>query len=308
VALTSKKIGVLMGGYSTEKEISMKSGQAIEESLRRQGCRVVGISVERDVAERIRGEAIDLAVIALHGRGGEDGAIQGLLEVLGVPYTGSGILASAIGMNKAMTKRLLQYYGLPTPEYTVLRSPDGIIDPPAGFQFPLVIKPASEGSTVGVSIVRGPRELVPALNEGFKYDSRVLLEEYIAGREITGGILDHEPLPLVEIIPKESFYDYRAKYTAGMTEYIVPAGLSSEQTEEIRQLALKVYEAVGCEGCARVDFRLTEKDQPYILEINTVPGMTETSLLPKAAQAAGMEYDALVGRIVRGALERAGTA
>jgi D-alanine-D-alanine ligase len=306
LAITSKKIGVLFGGASTEREISRESGRAIEASLRRQGCSVASIDVDRNVAGRIREEAVGLAVIALHGRWGEDGAIQGLLEIMGIPYTGSGILASAIGMNKVMTKQLLDRWELPTPKYAVFRASEAPSGLPEGFSAPVVIKPAGQGSTVGVSVVERGEGAAEAFREAAKYDPSILLEEYISGREITAGILGGEPLPLVEIVPKGGFYDYQAKYTKGMTEYVVPARLSGSETETIQRLAAGMYRGLGCEGCARVDFRVTQDGRPYILEINTVPGMTETSLLPKAAQAAGLDYDALVRRMVEMALNREG--
>jgi D-alanine-D-alanine ligase len=308
LTITSKRIGVLYGGMSSEREVSRESGRAVEESLRRQGCSVASIDVDRDVAERIREEGIEVAVIALHGRWGEDGAIQGLLEILGIPYTGSGILASAIGMNKVTTKQLLGHFGLPTPKFAVFGAANPPEVLPENFPSPVVVKPATQGSTVGVSVVERAEEFPVAFREAAEYDPFVLLEEYIPGREITAGLLGEKALPLVEIVPKGKFYDFQAKYTKGMTEYIVPARLSGTETGGIQELALRLYRALGCEGCARVDFRVTPDGRPYILEINTVPGMTETSLLPKAALAAGMDYDALVSRMVEMALEKKGAA
>ena len=306
MSVTSQKIGVLMGGFSTERAVSLKSGQAILESLRRQGYQVIGVDVDRQVAEKLAHEKIELAVMALHGRWGEDGTIQGLLEIMGIPYSGSGVMASAVGMNKVMTKRILESYGLPTPRYQVLDRSSVLSKLPAGFDLPVVIKPATQGSTVGVSIVSDGSQVEAACEEAFKYDPQILMEEYIAGREIAAGILDHEPLPLVEVIPKEKLYDYKAKYTSGMSTYVVPADMSKEKKEEIQAMVLKCHQAIGCEGCTRSDLRLTDGGNPYILEINTVPGMTKTSLIPKAALAAGMDYDALVARIVKGTLDKTG--
>jgi len=305
--LTNKKIAVLMGGASAEREISLKSGRAMEASLRRQGCTVVAIDLDETVAERLRREKIELVVNALHGRGGEDGAIQGLLEILGIPYTGSGVLASAIGMNKVMTKRILEAHGVPTPKYSVLRSDhlsaSGFRELPEELEGPVVVKPVSEGSTIGVTIVRDLGAVEAAYREAFRHGNEILVEEYIEGHEVTAGILEETPLPLIEIVPKDAFYDYRAKYTKEMTEYIVPARFSSEVTKGVQALALKTHRIVGCRGCSRIDFRIDRGERPFVLEINTVPGMTETSLLPKAAEAAGISYDQLVAKIVHSAIE-----
>lgn len=307
--LTDKKIAVLMGGRSAEREISLKSGRAIEASLRRQGCTVKAIDPDETIAEQLHREKIELAVNALHGRGGEDGTIQGLLEILGIPYTGSGVLASAIGMNKVMTKRLLEVHGIPTPTYSVVRSsrPDeaGTQGLPAGFKCPVVVKPSCEGSTIGVTIVESPAGVRAAYAEAFRHGEEILVEEYIPGREVTAGILEDAPLPLVEIVPNEAFYDYKAKYTKGATDYIVPARLPQETARKVQELALKTHQVIGCRGCTRVDFRITPDGRPFILEINTVPGMTETSLLPKAAAAADISYDQLVAKIVQSALQPA---
>jgi D-alanine-D-alanine ligase len=303
--LTDKKIAVLMGGRSAEREISLKSGRAIEASLRRQGCAVTAIDPDERVAELLRREKVELAVNALHGRGGEDGTIQGLLEILGIPYTGSGVLASAIGMNKVMTKRLLEASGIPTPSHAVLRSSDspgaspGL---PVGLKYPVVVKPSCEGSTIGITIVKSPDGLEAAYAEAFRYGDEILIETYIPGREVTAGILDEAPLPLVEIVPQEAFYDFKAKYTKGMTDYRAPAPLPPDETRAIQDLALKTHRAIGCRGCTRVDFRIDPDGRPFVLEINTVPGMTETSLLPKAAAAAGISYDQLVARILQTAM------
>lgn len=296
-----------MGGKSAEREISLKSGRAMEASLRRQGCTVVAIDLDETVAERLRQEKIDLVVNALHGCGGEDGAIQGLLEILGIPYTGSGVLASAIGMNKVMTKRLLEAQGVPTPKYSVLRSEHlsaaGFREYPVGLEGTVVVKPSSEGSTIGVTIVRDRGAIEAAYREAFRHGEEILVEEYIEGHEVTVGILDETPLPLIEIVPKGAFYDFQAKYTKERTEYIVPARFSPEVTKAVQRMALKTHRIIGCRGCSRVDFRIDRGDRPFVLEINTVPGMTETSLLPKAAAAAGISYDQLVAKIVQSAME-----
>lgn len=307
--LTSQKIGVLMGGDSSEREVSLRSGRAMEAALRRRGYHVAGLVVSSSVAMDLKKEEIEIAVIALHGRGGEDGAIQGLLEVMGIPYTGSGIAASAIGINKVLTKRLLEYHGLPTPRYAVLRgSVQDHLSLPLGFELPVVLKPACEGSTIGVSIVREERDFSSALEQAFSYGPMVLVEDYIDGQEATVGILEEEPLPVIEIVPKEEFYNYEAKYTPGKTEYILPARLPLATYREVQQLAVKVHQAIDCEGYSRVDMRVDRKFRPFALEINTLPGMTETSLLPKAAQDAGIGYDDLVERILASALKKSRNA
>jgi D-alanine-D-alanine ligase len=270
---------------------------------------VAAIDPDETVAEQLHREKIELVVNALHGRWGEDGTIQGLLEILRIPYTGSGVLASAIGMNKVMTKRLLDACGIPTPIYSVLRSPrstaGGSQGMPAGLKCPVVVKPSSEGSTIGVTIVKSPAGLQAAYAEAFRHGNEILVEEYIQGHEVTAGILEETPLPLIEIVPKETFYDYKAKYTTGLTEYIVPARLPQDVTQKVQGLALKTHQAIGCRGCTRVDFRVAPDGRPFVLEINTVPGMTETSLLPKAAAADGISYDQLVAKIVQSALRTA---
>ncbi|MBI4715442.1 MAG: D-alanine--D-alanine ligase [Nitrospirae bacterium] len=301
-----KRVGVLMGGMSSEREISLKSGRLVAEALKRRGYDVVPLDVDREVAAALRREKVEAVFIALHGRYGEDGAIQGLLEVMGIPYTGSGVLASAVGMNKIMTKRILESRRIPTPASIVVRR-DGY--PGAGresirrrgLRFPWVVKPSAQGSTIGVRVVDREELLEEALGEAFRYDPEALVEEFIPGREVTAGILGGEPLPLVEIVPKESFYDYATKTTAGMAEYRVPAPLPLETTRAIQSAALDVHRAVGCRGVSRVDFRVDPTGRPFVLEINTVPGMTETSLLPQAARAAGIDYDTLVERILESA-------
>lgn len=306
--IAKKRIGVLMGGMSTEREISLKSGLRIADALDRLGYDVVALDVQRNIAEVLVKERVEAAFIALHGRYGEDGAIQGLLEILGIPYTGSGISASAIGMDKGITKKLLVQGGIPTPDFVLLKKDPVAGDPIEGlrgkpFPLPWVVKPTSQGSTIGISIVHRLEEVQGAMEAAFDLDATVLVESYIEGQEITAGVLDHAPLPLVEIVPKESFYDYRAKTTMGMAEYLTPARLDGETDRQIRSLAQAVHFLAGCRGATRVDFRVDRKNRPYVLEINTVPGMTETSLLPRAARAAGIEYDELVERILLSAFQ-----
>jgi len=299
------RIGVLMGGSSAEREVSLRSGRAVEEALRAQRFEVESIDVGPDIVDQLREKRVELAFIALHGRPGEDGSIQGLLEILGIPYTGSGVLASALAMNKSFAKQLFQLHGLLTPPYRVWQRKNG--PPPSlsglGFRIPVVVKPLEEGSTIGVSIVKEEEELESACQEAFRFGSSILIEEYIPGKEITVGILGEDPLPPIEIVPRSGFYDYRAKYTSGLSDYLVPAPLPRHLALRVQEAGLRAHRALGCSGFSRVDMRLDAEGNPFVLEVNTVPGMTENSLLPKAAAAAGYDFPALTRRIVELALE-----
>jgi D-alanine-D-alanine ligase len=299
-----KKIGVLMGGLSTEREISLLSGNAIFSAIKERGHNACSIDVGRDVSQRIIEEGINVAFIALHGRWGEDGTIQGMLEIMGIPYTGSSVLASALAMNKPMTKRILNFHKLPTPNFQVLNKAEITeckLKRRIELKFSLVVKPVSEGSSVGVSIVKNEEGLADAVEEAGKYTDQIMVEEFIHGSEIAVGILNGCPLPVIEIVPKGGLYDYKSKYTKGMTDYILPARLSGEQLFKVQDIALKAYQAIGCHGVARVDMVLDLKGDPYILEINTIPGMTHTSLLPKAAGHAGLSFNMLVEEILKSA-------
>ena len=240
-----------------------------------------------------------MAFIALHGRYGEDGCVQGLLEVMGIPYTGSGVSASAICMDKLLSKEILEHHGISTPKYTVFRK-DTAGDPPS-VRYPVVVKPLREGSTIGISVVSEKKDINPALDNALQYGDTALIEEYIAGMEVTAGIIGDKPLPLVEIVPRGGFYDFNTKTSGGMAEYIVPARLSAAVSENIQNTALTAHKALGCCYVSRVDFRVDPAGQPYVLEVNTIPGMTETSLLPKAAGEAGIGYDDLVEMILSSA-------
>lgn len=297
------RIGVLMGGVSAEREISLKTGEAIENALRERGYDVCPIDVGYDIATRIASEQIAIAFIALHGRLGEDGTIQGMLEMTRIPYTGSGVLASALSMDKIMSKRIFGAQAIPTPGFRVLERTEEISAAleTINLPLPIVVKPASEGSTIGVSIVRNRSDLARAIEHARQYDRRVLLEEYITGKEITLGVLNGQPLPIIEILPKGGFYDYRAKYTKGETEYILPPRMPRKAQKEAAMVGLQAYNALGCEGCARVDMMADEKGNPFVLEVNTMPGMTETSLVPKAARFSGIEFPELVERILMAA-------
>jgi D-alanine-D-alanine ligase len=287
----NKRIGVLMGGVSREREISLKTGAAILQALQKGGYQAVGIEVSSDIVKRLLQERIDVAFIALHGRWGEDGTVQGLLELLRVPYTGSGVLASALAMHKIKAKEIFLFHGIPTPEF-ITPQEGGLEEPP--FPPPWVVKPASEGSTIGVGIVMDREGLEGTVRDARGYDQQVLIEQFIEGKELTVGVLKGESLPVIEIAPRGGFYDYQAKYSPGMTEYLCPAPISEEKQQEVQGLSLKAYHALGCNGCARVDLRLSEHGEVFVIEVNTVPGMTETSLVPKAAAQVGISFLQLV--------------
>ena len=295
-----EEIAVLMGGRSSEREISLKSGGAVLEALRRRGYKAVKVDIGED-ADILLSSTYDRAFIALHGCPGEDGTIQGMLEILGIPYTGSGVLASAATMDKVFAKKIMISEGINTPAFEVFREVPEKGNPiRLKLDFPVIVKPAAEGSTVGVTRVDKGEELHGAVEMALGYGDKVLVERFIDGREVAVSVIDGAPLPIVEVVPKNDFYDFEAKYTKGMTEYLVPADIETELSERISLTAVKVYEIFGCRGAARADFIIRD-GIPYVLEINTIPGMTETSLLPKAAKAAGIGFDELVERILEGA-------
>jgi len=302
--LTTKRIVVLMGGPSAEHAVSVRSGLAVWTSLMQKGYDAIPLDVESSVAARLREMQGRIAFIALHGPGGEDGTIQGMLETIRLPYTGSGVQACALAMDKALTKMLLEQSGLPVPRGMVVALSDRRKSLPKGLAPPLVVKPLSQGSTFGITIVRQARQLQKALDAAFVYGPTALVEEYIDGRELTVGILNDQPLPVVEIIPKGGFYDFAAKYTSGDTVYKAPAHLPERTATQLQSLALQAHRRLGCRGATRVDFRLDRQGHPFILELNTVPGMTETSLLPMAAKAAGFSYETMVEAILESALAR----
>ncbi|MCX8042797.1 MAG: D-alanine--D-alanine ligase [Desulfobacterota bacterium] len=298
----SLRIGVLCGGMSSERDVSLQTGAAIYEALRQRGYTTCMIDVTPNIAEQVRTEGIEVAFLALHGPYGEDGTMQGLLELMGIPYTGSGVLASALAMNKAATKKILRYHGLPTPEFQTLVNPASDAAKDMIIPLPFVVKPAEGGSTIGISIVYTEDDICAALEQAARHGGEVVIERYIAGRELTVGILDGEALPLIEIKPASGFYDYTAKYhSGGTTQYIVAPTLPDGVTARIQAIARAAFHALGCSGAARVDVMLSEENEPYILEVNTIPGMTGTSLLPKAAAHAGIDFGTLVERILWGA-------
>ena len=286
-----------MGGTSAEREVSLKSGRACADALKRRGYRVYEIDAGDDMAEQLRLVAAEVAFIALHGRPGEDGTVQGLLEVMRIPYTGSGVLASALGMDKVAARALFLQNGIPCPAgISITRDESLPLTVP--LDFPVVVKPAAAGSSLGVTLVTDPRKLPAAAAAAFQYGPRILIETYIPGREVQVGIFDPIALGAIEIKSKGPFYDYTAKYVPGMSEHLFPAPLPERVYRNVMDLGLRVHRVIGCRGATRVDLRLTDDNQPFVLEINTLPGMTETSLLPEIARGVGIDFDTLVERIL----------
>jgi D-alanine-D-alanine ligase len=298
--MKDKAIGVLMGGLSSEREISLRTGEAVTEALRERGYRPVPIVVTRDVGRQVMESGIEIAFLALHGKFGEDGCVQGVLEMLGVPYTGCGVLASALAMNKIKSKEMFRLHNLPTAAYyQVTREDLPEIDSKHGsFGLPVVVKPCAEGSSVGVSIVREMADLAPALQAALAYDAEILVERYIPGMEISVAVLDGKALGAVEIQSSRAFYDYAAKYDKGVTEYYIPPRVSATRYANLLTLGEKAHEALGCGGVTRVDMRVSERGNEYLLEVNTLPGLTATSLVPKIAGAVGLSFGELVERIL----------
>ena len=298
-AMKSKKIAVLMGGLSAEREVSLKSGAAVHQALLAGGYHAVAIDVGRDLAAVLVQEKVEAAFIALHGRYGEDGCVQGLLELMQIPYTGSGVLASALAMHKLYSKQTFTSAGILTAPFHHFRRGEQVRLDALSFGLPLVVKPVQEGSSVGVSIVREAGQLEAALAEAFRHDAEILVEQYIKGQEVQVGILDDRPIGAIEIVPKNEFYDFEAKYTDGMAEHIFPARLEPASYAQALQVGLAAHTALGCSGYSRVDLLVTESGEGYVLEVNTLPGMTALSLLPEiAAKGAGLPFETLVERII----------
>jgi D-alanine-D-alanine ligase len=301
-AMKSKMIAVLMGGISAERDVSLKSGAAVHSALLAQGYRAVAIDVGRDLAAVLVREKVEAAFIALHGRYGEDGCVQGLLELMQIPYTGSGVLASALAMHKLYSKLTFASAGILTAPFHHFRRGQQVRLADLAFGLPLVVKPVQEGSSVGVSIVRKESQLETALASAFMHDSEILLEQYIKGQEVQVGILDDRPIGAIEIVPRNEFYDFEAKYTDGMAEHIFPARLEADRYAQAQQIGLAAHTALGCSGYSRVDLLVTASGENYVLEVNTLPGMTALSLLPEiAAKGAGLPFEALVARIIESA-------
>jgi len=298
------KVAVLLGGGSAEREISLMTGAAVHKALRARGIDAHRVDTAQDLIATLQSGAFDRAWIALHGRGGEDGSVQGLLEFLGMPYTGSGIKGSAISMDKLRTKQLLVGAGLDTPDFRVVSGPqtfESIVD---ALGLPLMIKPAEEGSSLGLVRVERREELATAYATAARYGCEVLAERWVTGREYTVTVLQGEALPLVRIDAANTFYDYEAKYFSDRTRYVCPCGADPEREREWGELALRAFRTVGASGWGRVDFMLGAAEEPLLLEVNTVPGMTAHSLVPMAASAAGIDFDELVWRILETSMSR----
>lgn len=293
------KVAVLMGGPSAEREVSLKSGAAVLAALKRRGVDAEAIDADRDVIERLARGGYARAFVALHGRWGEDGVIQGALEVLGLPYTGSGVLASALGMDKLRCKQLWKGAGVSTPAFEVLTRDTDFERVVKRLGLPLFVKPAREGSSFGISKVVDGRQLETAWTAAAKYDDVVIAERGIVGQELTVAILGDRALPVIRLEPAREFYDYEAKYILDTTVYHCPSGLSPTDERRVQRVALAAFAAVGCDGWGRVDIMRGADGRAYVLEINTVPGMTDHSLVPKAAAAAGIDFDELVVRILQ---------
>jgi D-alanine-D-alanine ligase len=309
------RVAVLKGGRSLERQVSLRSGARVEDALERLGHEVISIDADADLVERLRAERPDVAFVAMHGRDGEDGTVQELLELVGVPYTGSGVSACIRSMDKVLAKHAMRDAGIATPDFysftqTAFRELGAATALPAieeRLDFPIVVKPAGQGSALGIKFARTAEDVPAALLSAFSYDDKVLLERHVEGRDLAVAVLDGEVLPIVEAVPvDEEFYDFEARYQIGKTEFVCPAALSDAIATDAQAVALRVFELLGLSGFGRVDLMLEAgTDRLYVLEANSIPGLTETSLLPQAADAAGIGFDELIGRIVDGALQRA---
>ena len=289
-----KKVVVLLGGRSAERDVSLKSGQAVLKALVRKGYDAKAVDARGLFWNELKDENTDAVFVILHGRYGEDGTVQGMLELMDIPYTGSGVTASALAMDKILTKAVLRQYGVPVADDFEFGQT---------IRYPVIVKPSREGSTIGVTIVSGEEELAAAYEEAARYDDRVLIEEFVEGQLLTVAVIGTPAtaLPIVEVRAKSGFYDYEAKYTPGQTEYIVPAVLAEDKTSQLQQAALDAHNALGCDDLSRVDFIMEPGGRIVCLEVNTLPGLTETSLVPKAAAAAGLGFEELVEKVLTGA-------
>jgi D-alanine-D-alanine ligase len=295
------KVAVLLGGKSAEREVSLKSGGMVLRALRSRGIDAHAFDPSERSLDVLLSERFERAFIALHGRFGEDGTIQGILEWLGLPYTGSGVLASALAMDKLRTKMLWLAAGLPTPPYEMLARDSNWQKVAARLGLPIMVKPANEGSSIGMSKVRTAEALDEAYALAVNYDPMVMAEKFIEGTELTGAILGDQALPLIKLETPRDFYDYQAKYISDDTRYTVPCGLPLEKERELQVLCLRAFNALGCRGWGRVDLMLDKSGAPYLLEVNTAPGMTDHSLVPMAARAIGVSYEDLCVKILEGA-------
>jgi D-alanine-D-alanine ligase len=311
-----KKVGVLIGVKSSESEIAKRTAQNVSSALRSKGYYVIEIPIDENLVENLKKEKIDVAFISAHGIYGEDGTVQGLLELLGIPYVGSKVLASALALNKIMAKKIFMYEGIPTPRWITLnkndiekKDIDDILKNLKNFKFPLAVKPSSQGSTIGFSKVLNEKDFILSLENALKYDDEIIIEEFIKGREITASIFDVEKticFPLIEIIPKSEtgIYDYTSKYTPGLSEHIIPARLSQETYKKAQELGIRAHKALGCRHFSRVDMIVEDNTENiYVLEVNTIPGMTATSLYPEACKAYGIEFPELLHILIEKTLK-----
>jgi D-alanine-D-alanine ligase len=305
----NKKICVLMGGRSGEREVSLRSGKRVFDSLLKQEFNVISMDLEDDLISRLKREKVDVVYIMLHGKFGEDGVVQGLLEMANIPYTGSKVLASALAMNKLAAKRVFDAVGVPTPRYLEIDASSNLKKEAEKiknvFPFPLILKPTSEGSSLGVTLIKTPAAFDEILKKSVAEYRDVFVEEYVKGKEVTVGIVGKyanlQALPILELVPKNEFYDYHAKYTEGMTEFVLPAKLSSPLYKKTQEVALAAHKALGCYGVSRVDIIINQDHVPYVHEVNTIPGMTDRSDLPAEAAHAGISFDDLVVKILESA-------
>jgi len=295
------KVAVLMGGSSAEREISLKSGRAVLAALKRRMVNAHAFDPRKRQLECLRSEGFDCVFIALHGRQGEDGTVQGALQMMGIAYTGSGVMASALAMDKWRTKLVWRAAGVRTPRYELLNAESDFKAIAQKLGLPLMVKPSCEGSSIGMSKVLRAEKMRAAYRLAAKHDSVVLAEQFIKGMELTASILDGQALPLIRVETPRVFYDYQAKYFANSTRYICPCGLSAKQEKKIQEKALQAFRILGCSGWGRVDLMLDKQRVPYFIEANTVPGMTDHSLVPMAARAAGLSFEDLVMRILESA-------
>ncbi len=301
---TFHRIAVIWGGPSREREVSFRSAQRVSNALRKRGYEVVEMELSRNLPFQLKEERIDAVFIAVHGKWGEDGKLQGLLEIMGIPYTGSGVLSSALCINKIFSKKVWEREGIPTPEYQEIREETLSEDVRKGIEklgLPLVVKPVSEGSSLGVKIIKEEKKVLSEVKKIKKEFGDIFMERYIKGKEITVGILGEgknlRALPVLELVPQRNFYDYQAKYTPGFTKFIIPANLSSETYHMTQEIAIKAHKSLCCRGFSRVDI-LVEEGIPYVHDLNTVPGLTEISDLPAQAEAAGISYESLIEEIL----------
>ena len=296
------RVAVLMGGSAAEREVSLRSGAAVYDALKRKGVDAVAIDVTDSPIEALAGQKFDRVFNIIHGRGGEDGVLQAVLEVLGIPYTGSGVMSSALSMDKLRTKLCWQGYGLVTPKWYLLKDENDLDACIEKLGFPVIVKPAQEGSSIGMSKAKNRDELQKALKVAAEYRCDVYAEAWVTGKEYTVAVLDGEALPVIRLETPNEFYDYEAKYQATTTQYHCPCGLSQDKEMQLRELAVKACEVVGVKGWARVDVFVDDSGQYQLIEVNTVPGMTDHSLVPMAAKQAGMDFEELVWRVLETSL------